>query len=175
MLRPASLIAQSDRVFRRARLGYTCGSRLMITTQVAPQPARTSTPGRSQQPASPCPTQLETRHRSRLSFSAKIRRALAQCASPRSLITLESIEALIPLRDSSGSHCRPGAWVATRKPWPRHTLRPRSDEMPQPSHHTTPACARAPPLARTRVSPSGRTPYGCEWRATKHHSQRNIH
>jgi hypothetical protein len=166
MLRPASLLNPTACF---AALGWAARSRLTKHPNL-----RTSTPARNNPPPR-VPPSAETRHRSRLSFSAKIRRALAQCASPRSLITLESIEALIPLRDSSGSHCRPGAWVATRKPWPRHTLRPRSDEMPQPSHHTTPACARAPPLARTRVSPSGRTPYGCEWRATKHHSQRNIH
>jgi hypothetical protein len=37
-----------------------------------------------------------------------------------------------------------GRCMARRNTQPKHTLSPRSDGMPQPSHHSTPACTRSP-------------------------------
>jgi hypothetical protein len=70
-----------------------------------------------------------------------------------------------------------GAWVVTRKTQPSCA---RSDGMPQPPHHSTPACARAPPFACNRHVPCliQRThARGSGWRATRngaHHSEKGA-
>jgi hypothetical protein len=72
-------------------------------------------------------------------------------------ITLESPEALVPFQFRR-SH-RGAAWVVqvARKirPGALHVA-PRSDGMPQLSHHSTPTCLRAPP---PRMQPS----HVCAW------------
>jgi hypothetical protein len=71
------------------------------------------------------------------------------CIAGRLLAAEHSSEALVPFRDSSGSHCLAGAWVQ-----PRHVARARMGCRSR----LTPACARAPPSHETimcRVPPSG--------------------
>ena len=94
---------------------------------------------------------------SRADFSFRDDHHCTKLLHPPTSFTLESPEALVPSRDSPGSH-RAAARVATRKTQPRRVLRPRSDRMRQPSYHSTPTCARAPSIVYRCVPPSGCTP-----------------
>jgi hypothetical protein len=72
------------------------------------------------------------------------------------------VQAVVPFHDSSGSHCRAGAWVGPRETQQRHTSRLRliGYGMPQPSNHRAPQPEHPPSHAADlfRAPPSGRTP-----------------
>jgi hypothetical protein len=93
-----------------------------------------------------------------------------------SLLSLPSLPAGACSSDSKHAHQNKGASSVTVH-FNRFILLPHT----QPSHHCTPACARAPSTHRTamcRVPPSGRTLQGSAWRlnaACAHHSQRKIY
>jgi hypothetical protein len=86
----------------------------------------------------------------------------AHCAHP---LALESLEALPPFRDSSGTH-RAAAWVITRTTQSGARCGLLGSPCTQPSHHSTPACAGTPAPRRQPSCAASHPPSGSGWRNT---------